>query len=128
MNEQEILETGTRIGVTLHNERVKSSQVNKLLEIFESEKDARMAISILSIYIAKQEKRGYLKRGSATEIINTLSKTLSNKRVSKDEVRKILGISKWVYEALGEDKGRPVTVRDVKSLLEELLKDLRRGK
>ena len=119
MNEEEILNIGTRIGIQLHNERVKSSQVNKLLEIIESEKDPKIAITLLGIYVQKQRERGYIRDRAAREITGSLLKILNSDDVNKDLIRKILGIAKWVYESVGSgDESRPrVNVQEPQSLL-----------
>lgn len=134
MNEQEILNAGIRIGVALHSEEVSSAQVNKLLEILESEKEPKTAITLLAIYVQRQKARrrkgqreetekGYIGEASAREITRILLRLLNTNIENKDEVRKILGTAKWVYEALEGYRGDPRALRNIQdpqSLLSKL--------
>jgi len=118
VNEQEILNLGAKIGLALHTDSVKPAQVNKLLEILESEKDVKTAIILLTIFVQRQKSRGYLRDRSAREITNAMLNLINSNPDSKDEARKILGIAKWIHEALEKHRG-PVLgeVRDIQSLL-----------
>jgi len=126
MNEQEILNLGAKIGHALHIDNVKLAQVNKLLEILESEKDPKTAITILILYAFRQKSRkpgeaSYIGPRAVQEISNAMLGLLNQNPKNKDEARKILGVAKWVYEALKEyRRGVPQSISDIRTLLDFL--------
>ena len=81
-------------------EGVDASQVNKLLEVLESTKSVK---SLLLFLVRQVSRRGW-GRGTSARYLFQVLRDLEGKK-SIEDVRRILGLFKWLYEA-GRERGR----------------------
>ncbi|MEM2910432.1 MAG: hypothetical protein QXO01_05150 [Nitrososphaerota archaeon] len=106
---------GVKVGVRLKVDGVQSTQVNKLLELLNSESDERLAVTLVAIFAHRQANRGYLRISSAKELSDAMKQILECKECSgvRNEARKVLGIAKWVYEALERTTVPPEKIKEI---------------
>ncbi|MDW8063991.1 MAG: hypothetical protein RMI43_07455, partial [Candidatus Caldarchaeum sp.] len=102
------LDMAARIGAWMKHENVDPSQVNKLLEILESTPETEEAITLVALHAWRQVKRGYFGRTAARELTKALQE-LKKTTKRKEEFRKLLATSKWVYEALQRVNANEIT-------------------
>jgi len=79
--------------------------VQKLIEIVSAYPE--VAYDMLLAFIAYQVGRGYVRDGVARRFIECL-KGLSNMKgakLSRDELLKVLGMARWVYQAISRGRG-----------------------
>ncbi|MEM2056718.1 MAG: hypothetical protein QXO76_00480 [Thermoproteota archaeon] len=118
---RDITELGVKLGVRFRVDGVQPSQINKLLELLNAESDERLALVLVSLFSHRQASRGYMKQSSAREVSNAMQEVLvSRKSDLRSEARRVLGIAKWVYEALERKRippDRVEEIRDYDSLL-----------
>lgn len=123
---KDLTELGVRLGVRFRVDGVESAQVNKLLELLNAERDERLALVLVSLFSYRQasRSRGYMKITTAREISNAMGEILASKKSElRAEARRVLGVAKWVYEALENKRITPDSVdkiRDYDSLLKFL--------
>lgn len=121
---KDLTERGVRLGIRLKVDGVPPAQVNKLLEILNAERDERLALVLVSLFSHRQASRGYMKPASAREVSNVMGEILASKSSEvRAEARKVLGIAKWVYEALEGKRIPPDKVGEIKDY-ESLLRFL----
>jgi len=81
-------------------ERVDRTQVNKLIEILETTKSTDETL----IFLARQVARGYWGRRGMSSSARRLFNLLRGREL--EEARVILGLFKWIYEAVAESRPR----------------------
>lgn len=120
INEELLLNWGSRIGLAAKIENVRSSQLENLiasLDVFESKE----ALLITAAFALRQAERLNSGRTMA-KLVSQAMLDLYEKGGGKEDARRILGFAKWVYEALGTK-----TIKHLKPdqvTLIELLKQL----
>ncbi|MCS7146530.1 MAG: hypothetical protein NZ938_07635 [Aigarchaeota archaeon] len=119
----DLIKLGVKIGANLKADNVEAAQVNKLLELLNSEEDERTAVALVAIFAHRQANRGYMRQGSAREISMAMRQILAmgDGNKLKENARRVLGTAKWVYESLGRVKQPPDRIRGI-SDIPELLK------
>ena len=122
--EELLLNWGARIGAAAFLDGVKASQLENILatlDVFEG----REALLLTALFAQRQAKR--LRSGeSMARVVRQAMLDLYEKNLSKKEAREMLGIAKWVYEAL-QGSGVKLTGSQLDKLsLHELLKLYRR--
>ena len=81
-------------------ERVEMAQINKLIEILEVTK----SIDETLIFLARQVARGYWGRRGMSSSAHRLFNLLKGREL--EEAKVILGLFKWIYEAVDRSKPR----------------------
>lgn len=112
---RDLTELGVKLGVRWKVDGVQSTQINKLLELLNSESDERLALVLVSLFSHKQASRNIIRQSSAREISNAMQEILASKKSNlKAEARKVLGVAKWVYEALERKRIPPERAEEIK--------------
>ena len=122
--EELLLNWGARIGAAAFLDGVRASQLENILatlDVFEG----REALLLTALFAQRQARR--LRSGeSMARVVRQAMLDLYEKNLSKREAREMLGVAKWVYEAL---QGSGVTLARGqldKLTLHELLKLFKR--
>jgi len=103
--EIELMNWAARIGSQLKLDNVDKSQIEQLIGSAEQARVASHAPLIAATFASRQATRGYLRDGSARLIAQAMEWLYRNNK-EKNEVRRLLGLSKWVYECI-KDKRIP---------------------
>ncbi|MCS7105592.1 MAG: hypothetical protein NZ954_08560 [Thermofilaceae archaeon] len=120
INEELLLNWGSRIGLAAKIENVRSSQLENLiasLDVFESKE----ALLITAAFALRQAERLNSGRTMA-RLVSQAMLDLYEKGGGKEDARRTLGFAKWVYEALGTKTIKHLKPDQVTLL--ELLKQL----
>ena len=72
-------------------DRLSPTQVNKLLEVYES---TGRDLNTLLAFVARQVGRGQWGRGTSARRLYEILRS-----VKADDIRKVLGVFKWLFEA-----------------------------
>jgi hypothetical protein len=122
--EELLLNWGARIGAAAFVDGVKASQVENIIVALDAI-EGREALLLTALFAQRQARR--LKKGdNMARLVRQAMLELYDKNLSKEEAKKVLGIAKWVFEAL---QGSGVSLRRDqldKLTLKELLTMLRR--
>jgi len=122
--EELLLNWGARIGTAAFLDGVKASQLENILatlDVFEG----REALLLTALFAQRQARR--LRSGeSMARVVRQAMLDLYEKNLSKREAREMLGIAKWVYEALQGSGVKLAGSQLDKLTLHELLKLFRR--
>jgi len=122
--EELLLNWGARIGAAAYLEYVKSSQLENLLatlDVIES----REALLLIALFAQRQARRSRI--GNLTAgIIRQAMLDLYEKNLTKRDAREVLGIAKWVHEALQGSNVKLAREQLSKLTLHELLEKLTR--
>jgi hypothetical protein len=97
-NEELLLNWGARIGVAAYSDGVKASQLENILAILDVI-EVREALLLTALFAYRQARR----LGTGTTMARMIQQAmldLYEKNLAKKEAREVLGIAKWVYEAL----------------------------
>lgn len=107
--EKTILDLAVKIGSLAKVEDVATSQLEQIIASLENSPDRRNSILICAAFAMRQakrsekeerrgrEKKGFTKTGKA--IVEAI-KEIYSKNGGKEDVRKLLGLAKWVKESL----------------------------
>jgi hypothetical protein len=97
--EEDLMNWAARIGSQLKIEDVEKSQIEQLIGSAEQARIPFHSPLITAAYAFRQASRGYLREGSAKLIAQAMEWLYKNKK-DKTEVRRLLGLAKWVYECV----------------------------
>jgi hypothetical protein len=103
--ELELMNWAAKIGSQLKIENVEKSQIEQLIGSAELAGVETYSPLITATYASRQASRGYLRDGSARLIAQAMEWLYKNDK-GKAEVRRLLGLAKWVYECV-KDKRIP---------------------
>jgi hypothetical protein len=92
-----------RIGSQLKIENVEKSQIEQLIGSAELAGVETYAPLITATYAFRQAARGYLRDGSARLIAQAMEWLYKNNK-GKTEVRRLIGLAKWVYECVRDKR------------------------
>ncbi|EWG06574.1 MAG: hypothetical protein ASUL_08839 [Candidatus Aramenus sulfurataquae] len=81
----------TQIVIKAKNDKLSSSQINEILEYSQDTEDKNE----LFIFIMRQSKKGYY-----TETAKSMLNYFKNKNMDMTQIRKFIGLLKWLMEAL----------------------------
>ena len=95
--EKTILDLAVKIGSLAKVEKVATSQLEQIIASLENSPDRRNSVLICAAFAMRQAKKGFIKTGKA--IVEAI-KEIYSKNGSKEDVRKLLGLAKWVKESL----------------------------
>ena len=107
--EKTILDLAVKIGSLAKVERVPISQLEQIIASLENSPDRRNSILMCAAFAMRQakrsekeggrgkEKKGFIKTGEA--IVEAI-KEIYSKNGGKEDIRKLLGLAKWVKESL----------------------------
>lgn len=123
--EPDILDLAARIGVQAKYDRMERSQIENILSSLDLIGDERKSLLVTALFAERQAER--LKKGRNTaKLINESLSRLYASGKDRNHARQLLGLAKWVYEAI-EGKRLPIDPRDIRNLtFERLLEVLRR--
>lgn len=112
-------------------DKVERSQIENLLAMVETALDPKNSPWIVALYAYRQVDRRKIGKGTADLICEAMCK-LSEKGGRREDVRRLLDLVKWIYEALGILGKKPDLERrlkvEVKNLnFQGVLKMLRGG-
>jgi len=103
-----ILDHAARIGTTARREGVEKSQLEQLIASLEGYPHERLCLLVTAAFANRQASRGVLRRDTA-RAVSVAMNDLYSKGAGKDLARTLLGLSKWVYEAVSNVRiERPV--------------------
>lgn len=109
LTESEILNLAAKIAVQAKIDRVERSQIENLLAVAETALDPKNSPWIVTLYAYRQVERRRIGKKTADLIYEAMSKL-----GGREDVRRLLGLVKWMYESL-EAVSRPLP-RDVENL------------
>ncbi|MCC6015144.1 MAG: hypothetical protein LM564_05525 [Desulfurococcaceae archaeon] len=122
--EELLLNWGARIGAAAFVDRVKASQVENIIAALDVI-EGREALLLTALFAQRQARRLGMGENMA-RLVRQAMLELYDKSLSKEEARKVLGIAKWVFEAL-QGSGAQLRREQLDKLtLKELLTMLRR--
>jgi hypothetical protein len=104
IDELELLDWGTKIGVAARGENVRPAQLENLIASLDtvSGREALLATAGFALRQAgRREKRGeegLIGRRTA-DLVSRALVNLYERGAGKDHARKMLGFAKWIYEA-----------------------------
>lgn len=98
--EELLLNWGARIGAAAFVDRVKTSQIENIIATLDVA-EGREALLLTALFAQRQAKRLRVGENMA-RLIRQAMLELYDKNLSKEEAREVLGIAKWVFEALQE--------------------------
>jgi hypothetical protein len=101
--ERELMNWAARIGSQLKIENVEKSQIEQLIGSAELAGVETYAPLITATYAFRQAARGYLRDGSARLIAQAMEWLYKNNK-GKTEVRRLIGLAKWVYECVRDKR------------------------
>jgi hypothetical protein len=97
IDELELLNWGTQIGVAARRENVRPAQLENLIASLDSV-SGREALLATAIFALRQAQRLGVGRTTANLVSQALV-GLYERGAGKDHARKMLGFAKWIYEA-----------------------------
>jgi hypothetical protein len=97
IDELELLNWGTQIGVAARRENVRPAQLENLIASLDSV-SGREALLATAIFALRQAQRLGVGRTTASLVSQALV-GLYERGAGKDHARKVLGFAKWIYEA-----------------------------
>ncbi len=133
VEEKFLLDRGARIGLQWRLEGVKKTQIEGVLASLEFTKDDKACLLLTVAYAYRQAERLH-KGHNAAHLINEALNEIYNRGGGRDEGRRLLGIAKWVYETVKDEKIRlPVDINDLTfekylEILRSMRGDIRRAR
>lgn len=125
-SEPDILDLAARIGVQAKYEKMERSQIENILSSLDLIGDERKSLLVTALFAERQAERLKKGRNTAKLINESLSKLYASGK-DRNHARQLLGLAKWVYEAIPEGKRLPIDPRNIRNLtFERLLEILRR--
>ena len=126
IDENFLLDWGTKIGVQAKIDGVRSSQIEGILSSLELISDDKASLLLTAVFALRQAER--LRTGRQTaRLINEALNEVYERKGNREDARKLLGVAKWVYESL--ERRRLPYVGNVRDLtLKKLLEVMRRTK
>ncbi|MEM2169769.1 MAG: hypothetical protein QXQ20_08430 [Candidatus Nezhaarchaeales archaeon] len=119
IEEKDILDLAARIAVQARIDGVERSQMENLLASVETSSDPKMSPYFVTLYAYSRVGRKEMGEKTAALIHEAMNK-LYEAGCEREEVRKLLGLAKWVYESFEEKE-----LKEEKEGKEELTKVLR---
>ncbi len=114
VSEEQILDISARIGVQARCERLAKAQLENLLASLDLVEDPKASLLVAAAYAHRQAARlgrGYVTARLVSNALNQIYKSGGK----KENARKILGLAKWVFEAI-ENTGLPKSPSEISSL------------
>lgn len=125
ITEEEMLDLAAKIAVQAKIDRVDRSQIENLLAVVEIASDPKNSPWIVALYAYRQAERDKISIKTADLIYEAMSR-LSKAGSGREDVRRLLGFVKWIYESLEIAKGKLRV--DVKGLkFQDVLEMLKGG-
>jgi len=123
IDENFLLDWGTKIGVQAKIDGVRSSQIEGILSSLELISDDKASLLLTAVFALRQAER--LRTGRQTaRLINEALNEVYERKGNREDARKLLGVAKWVYESL--ERRRLPSVGNVRDLtLNKLLEAMR---
>ncbi len=108
--------------LTAMRERTRSTLINSLLEVLESEPDEDDAIALTAAFVVRQAGRGYMDRQLALRLARDLMKIMeeASEGTKKETARKLLGLLKWISETVDKSRIDVKGVGNFQDLLDKL--------
>jgi len=123
LDEKELLNWGTQIGVLMAIENVEKHQIEQIIASLENTKDPKLSLLLTATFARRQAARRLIGKKTADHISSVMKK-LHEKNCTREEARKVLGMAKWVYEIM---EGRPERFEELEKLtLEDFIKKITR--
>ncbi|MEM4677387.1 MAG: hypothetical protein QXY55_05820 [Candidatus Korarchaeota archaeon] len=128
ITEEDVLDLAAKIAVQARRDGVERSQIENLLALVEKPSDPKISPWVVALYAYKQAGRKQAGRGKighkTADLIYEAMRKLCEAGCGKEDVRKLLGFMKWIYESL-EGRTIPQEVDVEKLKLQDVLKMLR---
>jgi hypothetical protein len=107
IDELELLNWGTKIGVAALRDGVERAQLENLIASLDtvSGREALLATAAFALRQAQRGEKGYIGRTTANYISQALVE-LYERGAGKDHARKMLDFAKWIYETKIDYQGR----------------------
>lgn len=115
ITEKDILDLAAKIAIQAKIERVERSQIENLLSAVEIASDPKNSPWVVALYAYRQAGRDRIKRGTANLIYEAMSK-LSGAGCGREDVRRLLGFVKWIYDSFEKMERRIPSQVDIKNL------------
>lgn len=126
ITEKDILDLAAKIAVQAKKERVEKSQIENLLSVIEVASDPANSPWVVALYAYRQAERGRMGHATASLIHEAMIK-LSEAGCGKEDLRKLLGFVKWIFESF-ERKERNIPPRvDAKNLTLQSVLEMLKG-
>jgi hypothetical protein len=98
IDELELLDWGTQIGVAARRENVRPAQLENLIASLDSV-SGREALLATAIFALRQAQRLDSVGRTTANLVSQALVDLYERGAGKDHARKMLGFAKWIYEA-----------------------------
>ena len=123
IDENFLLNWGTKIGVQAKIDGIRPSQIEGILSSLELISDDKASLLLTVVFALRQAER--LRTGRQTaHLINEALSEVYKRNGNREDARKLLGVAKWVYESL--ERRRLPYVGNVRDLtLNKLLEAMR---
>lgn len=117
--EKEILDQAARLAAYAIQAKIAPSQINNMLEFLNSLSEDSVSLLYITAYVLKQgAKRNYT---NFAKIFKNVMIDFYNKKYGKTEAIRLLGVMKWLVEALKGFKIKkienPEQIKDFESLM-----------
>lgn len=112
--EEQILNASARIGVQAAFERMTKAQFENLIASLDFIEDPKASLLVTAAYAHRQAARLGKGRETAKLISNVLNQIYKSNK-SREDARKVLGLAKWVFEAL-ENTRLPIRYNEIGGL------------
>ena len=123
IDENFLLNWGTKIGVQAKIDGIRPSQIEGILSSLELIPDDKASLLLTAVFALRQAER--LRTGRQTaHLINEALGEVYKRNGNREDARKLLDVAKWVYESL--ERRRLPYVGNVRDLtLNKLLEAMR---
>lgn len=120
LDEKYILDIAAKIGVQAKLERIAKAWLENIIASLELTEDEKNSLLVTAAFAHRQAAR--LRGGRTARLISEAMRKLYSANCGKREARKLLGLSKWVFEATENVRLPPIDIRELtfEKLLEAL--------
>lgn len=119
ITDKQMLDEGARLAALAKIGDVKLTQINQLIEVINSLGDSRESLLYLAAFVSRQVGRRAIPSDFGRELKNALLEYY-RMGLGRDEARRLLGIIKWVYEALQKARVNYGALRRARTIEEVL--------
>jgi len=120
----ELFDWGARIGAAAYSDGIKASQLENIISILDTV-EGNEALLLVATFAQRQSKR--LKQGyNLAKIVTEAMLYLFENNLGKDAARMVLGIARWVFDALQgarefrREELEKLTLKDILSHLSQV--------